>query len=70
MVDEEDAEKRVIIDRVKTFEKKGEYEFIKFYNNGKQRDVKYSGVLQTVCENVDWHHLRDRYLDDAEVQGQ
>lgn len=34
MVDEEDAEKRVIIDRVKTFEKKGEYEFIKFYNNG------------------------------------
>ena len=70
MVDEEDAEKRVIIDRVKTFEKKGEYEFIKFYNNGKQRDVKYSGVLQTVCENVDWDYFRDRYLDDAEVQGQ
>ena len=32
--------------------------------------MKFSGVLQTVCENVDWDYLRDRYLDDAEVQGQ
>ncbi len=33
-IDEEDAEKRVIIDRIKTFEGKNEYQLIKFYNNG------------------------------------